>query len=58
LSVALAAKVSAVFFRRGDVLDSGQGIDANGVGSGGGAEVAQLALAGGGGIKAKGHGKV
>jgi len=45
----------AVFFGRVDVGEIGEGIDGNGVRFGGGAEVAQFALAGGGDVEAKGH---
>lgn len=47
----------AVFVRCGDCIEAGHGLDGDGVGDGGGAEVAELALTGGGGEQAKGHGE-
>ena len=47
----------AIFFRGGDVVGRGQGINEDGVCVGSGAEVAKFALAGGGGEKAESHGE-
>ena len=47
----------AIFFRGGNGGEGGQGIDFDGMRVCRGAEVAELALAGGGGVKAKGHGE-